>query len=136
MTQLNCHKIAARFWCIVWGAQWVFKGTNLCLLLRIWTLSSWRCNCTDANPFSAWNNASKIAVYFTAVLLWADWVYSIGPNPSVCKSSINVYIKKCLTESIFLLTHCYDENPGRGNFKKQMPHSLWNIWPVWAVACL
>ena len=59
-------------------AQWVFKWTYLCLLLRIRTLSSWWCKCTDSNPFCAWNNASKIAILFKAVVLQSNWVYSIG----------------------------------------------------------
>ena len=50
---LNCRKIMARYWCIVWDAQWVSKWTYLCLLLRIRTRSSWWCKFTDANPFSA-----------------------------------------------------------------------------------
>ena len=52
LLSLNCRIIMARFWCIVWDAQWVFKLTYLCLLLRITTLSSWWCKFTDANPFS------------------------------------------------------------------------------------
>ena len=74
---LNCHKITSRFWFIVWDAQLVFKWRYLCLLLRIRTLSSWWSKFTDANPFSAWNNSSKIAEFFTAVVLWPKWVYSM-----------------------------------------------------------
>ena len=34
------------------------------------------------NPFSAENNAVNIAVFFMAVVLWPNWVYSIGPRRS------------------------------------------------------
>ena len=43
LLELNCRIIMARFWFIVQYAQWVFKWTYLCLLLRVRTLSSWWC---------------------------------------------------------------------------------------------
>ena len=42
-----------RFWCIIWGAQLVFKWTYLHLLLRTRSLSSWQGEFVDANSFCA-----------------------------------------------------------------------------------
>ena len=81
-----CHKwTAIKLWqdfdCIVWDAQWVFKRTYLCLLLRIKTLPIWWFKFTDANPYSTYqNNASKLSVFFTAVVLRPNWVYSIAQH--------------------------------------------------------
>ena len=77
---MNCRKITATFWCIVWDAQWVFKWTYMCVILRIRKLSSWWCKCADANPFSAWNNVSKSFLNFTAVQLQQKEFYSMGPR--------------------------------------------------------
>ena len=40
-----------------------FQVDILCLLLRIGILSTWWCKFTDASPFSAKNDASKIAIF-------------------------------------------------------------------------
>ena len=53
LLKLNCRKIMARFWWIVWYAQWIFKWTYLCYVLWIRTLWSWWCKVTDTNPLSA-----------------------------------------------------------------------------------
>ena len=75
-----CHKITARFWCIVWYAQWFFKWTYLCLLLRIRTVSSWWCKFTDANPFSVLNNASIIAVFLQQLYYGQIWFLVLVPG--------------------------------------------------------
>ena len=49
----NCCKIAAIFWCMIWAAQWVFKWTNLHLLLRTRSLSSWEGKFAETNSFYA-----------------------------------------------------------------------------------
>ena len=63
---------------------------QLCLLLRIWTLSSWWCKFTDANPFSAENNASKSCHNFMAVQLQKNSFIALVPGGAV----INKFIFK------------------------------------------
>ena len=41
LLQYNCWKITVIFWCMVWGAQWIFKWTYLHLLLSTRSFSSW-----------------------------------------------------------------------------------------------
>ena len=50
----NCCKILAKFWCMIWGAQLVFKWTYMHLSLWTRTFSSWKCKFADANSFCAW----------------------------------------------------------------------------------
>ena len=83
-------KLCARFWCIVWDAQWVFKWTYLCLLLRIRKLSYWWCKFTDANPFSAENNASKIAIFLRQLYYGQIGFIVLVPCLSVWKVSLGL----------------------------------------------
>ena len=72
----------------MWVDHWVFKWTYLCLLL-----SSWWCKFTDANPFSTWNNASKIAIFLQQLYCSQIGFIVLVPSgrPSSCSQSMSYY---------------------------------------------
>ena len=111
----------ARFWCFVWDAQWVFKWTYLCLLLRIRTLSTWWCKFTDANTFSAWNNASKIAEFFMAGQLWQTRVYCMVPTRAPAQEWY------CFIQTVFISAQLLDFFCRKLRFKVLLNDKEWNL---------
>ena len=92
---MNCHKIMARFWCIVWDAQWVFKWTYLCLLLRFRTFSSWWYKFTDATHL-----VSKIMHQNLAVILWQ---FNYGKNSFIVLSRVDPGLTEQNSETSMLV---------------------------------
>ena len=67
----------AYFWCLIWGAQWIFKWTYLHLLLRTRSFSSWWCKFAYAAQF-----VPKIMHQNLAIILWQMYYSKI--NFAVC----------------------------------------------------
>ena len=93
---LNCRKIMARFGCIVWDAQWVFKWIYLFLLLRLGHFHLDHANLQIQSyivPKIMYQN-SRI---FMAVILLPNWVLSIGPRDQNFKKFFSHLCRKfCL----------------------------------------
>ena len=81
---INTIKLFLPYFDALCGMLGEFSSGNICAGYKgLRTLSYWGWKFTDANPFSAQNNASKITVFFTTVVFRPNWVYSIGPWSSL-----------------------------------------------------